>query len=86
MPTGTIADAGKAQVLVSPTVARKGLSVQNNSDGDLRLLQGGQDASSTMGIRISAGAYYETPVNRFSAGSWSIWGATAGQAFGWEEW
>lgn len=81
MPSGTIAEAGKAQVLAAVNGARKGMLVQNNSDGDLRILQGGADASATSGIKIAAGGWYETPVNRYAGGSWSVWGATAGQAF-----
>lgn len=86
MANGTIAEAGKAQSLAPVNISRRGLSVQNNSDGPLRIIQGGQDASGSNGISIAAGGYYETPLNRYAGGSWSIWGATAGQSYGWEEW
>lgn len=86
MPAATVETGGKAQLLVGVNGARRGLSVQNNSDGPLRIVQGGQDASGTNGISIPAGGYYETPTNRYAGGSWSIWGATAGQSYGWEEW
>lgn len=86
MPSGTIAEAGKSQPLTAVNGSRRGLSVQNNSDADLRILQGGVDASASNGFRVAAGGYYETPQNRYSGGSWSIWGATAGQAFDLQEW
>ena len=86
MPLGSITTGGKAQALVSPSGTRRGLSVQNNSTGDLRLLEGGVDASQVMGIRIAPSGYYETPPSRRGIGSWSIWGASDGQSFGWEEW
>lgn len=86
MPAATVETGGKAQLLVGVNGARRGLSVQNNSDGPLRIVQGGQDASGSNGVSIPAGGYYETPTNRYAGGSWSIWGATAGQSYGWEEW
>ncbi len=86
MPAATVSEGGKAQLLVGVNGARRGLSVQNNSDGPLRIVQGGQDASGSNGVSIPAGGYYETPTNRYAGGSWSIWGATAGQSYGWEEW
>ena len=86
MPSGTITEAGKAQTLVGPDGSRRGLSLQNNSDADLRLIEGGPDASATSGIRVRAGAYYETPPTRRGVGSWSVWGPNKDQAFEWGTW
>lgn len=88
MPEGTIAEGGKAQLLVGPDVSRRGLSLQNNSSGDLRLgvVTGPDEPSSTIGIKIAPGAYYEVTAGRYAGGSWKLWGATTGQAFGWEVW
>ena len=83
MPSGTITEAGKAQTLVGPDSARLGIWVQNNSDADLRLIEGGAEPSNTSGIKVAAGAYYETQPNRRAVGGWKVWGSKAGQAFDW---
>ncbi len=86
MAAGSITKGGQPQLLVGAYEFRRGLSFQNESAGDLRLLQGGVDASPTSGIRVAPSAYYETPTNRYAGGSWSVYGDTDGQAFTWEVW
>ena len=86
MPSGTIASGGAAQLLVGPNSARNGVWLQNNSDADLRMVEGGAAASATSGMKVPAGGYYETPPNRRAVGSWSVFGATTGQTFEYGEW
>lgn len=86
MPAATVSEGGKAQLLVGPDGSRRGLWLQNNSAGDLRLVEGGADAATDSGIRIAANGYYETPPSRRGIGSWSVWGATKDQKFEWGTW
>jgi hypothetical protein len=85
--SGTIAAAGVAQVLAVANPARRGLWVQNNSAGDLRL-NSTAAASATAGILIPGGqnALYEYPAAGVPLTAISIWGATLGQAFESREW
>ena len=86
MPSASIAEAGKAQSLGGPDSARNGIWVQNNSDAALRLVEGGAEASASSGVIVPSGGYFETPQSRRAIGSWSVWGANAGQKFEWGVW
>jgi hypothetical protein len=78
--SGTITTGGTAQVAMAANSTRKGVIVQNTSTGDLRISTTGT-ASSTAGIKLVAGAYWESPPGMVPSGAISIWGATTGQAF-----
>jgi len=85
--SGTITAAGVAQVLAVTNAARRGLWVQNNSAGDMRINSTGA-ASATAGIALPGGknALYEYPSHGITTAAISIWGATLGQAFQAREW
>lgn len=86
MPSATVAEGKKAQLVVGPDGSRDGFWLQNNSAGDLRLLEGGAEAGPKSGMRIAANGYYETPPSRKGIGSWSVYGETTGQEFEWGTW
>jgi hypothetical protein len=85
--SGTIAAGNTQQQLVAANAARRGLWVQNNSAGDLRVNSTGL-ASATSGLLLPGGqnALYEYPNSGVPVTAISIWGATTGQAFEAREW
>lgn len=85
--SGTITVGGTQQQLAAANAARRGLWVQNNSAGDLRINSTG-NASATSGILLPGGqnALYEYPSSGVPVTGISIWGATIGQAFESREW
>lgn len=85
--SGTIAVGGTQQTLAAANSSRRGLWVQNNSNGDLRINSTG-NASATVGLVLPGGqnALYEYPTNGVPVTAISIWGATTGQAFEAREW
>jgi hypothetical protein len=83
--SGTITLGGTAQTLTATNNARKGLTIQNTSSGDLRVSTRGT-ASSTAGILLKPGSLYEWPAHGVPVSAVSIWGATTAQAFEAMEW
>lgn len=82
--SGTITAGGTAQVLMAANTAREGFWLQNLSTADLWLSDLGTAAATQPSLQIAAGAYYEAPA--VTAGAYSIYGATTGQAFACREW
>ena len=78
--SGAIAAGGTAQTLSPANAARRGLFVQNVSNGDLRVSARGP-ASSAAGLLLAPGALYECPAHLTPTAAISVWGATAGQKF-----
>jgi hypothetical protein len=77
--SGTIAAGGVAQQLAPANAARKSLTVQNVSDGDLWINEIGNAAAidSAGGWKVGAGQVFAVSTNR----AVSIIGATTGQKF-----
>lgn len=82
--SGTITAGGTAQALMAANTAREGLWLQNQSAGDLWVSEVGTAAATQPSIRIPAGFYWRPP--SVTAGAYSIFGATTGQAFAAREW
>lgn len=84
--SGTITTGGTAQQLT--TTPTHGFLIQNISSGDLWINDVGASAAinGTGSIRLSPGAYFETPVGYSSPNNISIIGATTGQAFSGRKW
>lgn len=77
--SGSITLGGTAQVLAAANTARRGLTGQNISTGDLWINElGGTAAADTVGsYKVAAGATFTVQTNR----AISIVGATTGQKF-----
>lgn len=89
LPTGTdrsssITTGGIAQVLAAANTARRGLTGQNISTGDLWINEiGGTAVADTAGsYRVTPGSTFDVSTNR----AVSIVGATTGQKFTATEW
>lgn len=82
--SGAITTGGTAQALAAANTARRGLTGQNISSGDLWINEiGGTAAADTAGsYRVTAGSTFEVSTNR----AVSIVGATTGQKFSATEW
>lgn len=80
--SGTIAIGGTGQTLAAANASRKGLTIQNTSNEDLRVREDGSTASSTTGYLLPAGASASINTNKLI----SIWGATTSQSFAATEW
>lgn len=77
---GTVTTGGIAQQLAAANTARRGLTVQNTSTGELRVNPFGT-ASATAGYRVSAGDLLVLDSPHCGVGAVSVWGATTGQVF-----
>lgn len=85
--SGTIAAGGTSQLLMAENGSRKGMSLQNNSTGDLWIDEINANAVlSQPSQKIIAGQLYEAPVNGVPGTAIQIIGATTGQAFTGREW
>lgn len=76
----TVAAGGTAQQLAAANTARRGLTVQNTSAGELRVNVFGT-ASASAGYRVMSGDLLVLDAPHCGVGAVSIWGATTGQAF-----
>jgi hypothetical protein len=84
--SGTIAAGGAAQNAAGANAVRRGFSIQNQSSGDLWFSTLAAAVQSQPSIKLSAGAYYETPPGGAGTGAISVIGATTGQAFAGRQW
>ena len=84
--SGTITTGGTAQQIMASNASRKGFSVQNVSSGDLWVRETGTAAAAQPSLKLTSGAYFETPAGYGSTGAVSVFGATTGQAFVAREW
>jgi len=75
----TITTGGAAQTLFAANPARRGITIQNQSAGDLYI--GGAAALNQTSLKIPPNGYYETPGNFSGTALIQIIGATTGQAF-----
>lgn len=78
--SGSVTTGGTAQVLAASNSARRGITLQNTSTGDLRVSPWGT-ASSTAGFLVAAGALLVLDAPHCGVGAISIWGATTAQTF-----
>lgn len=78
--SGSIASGGTAQQLAAENSARRGLTLQNTSSGELRVSPWG-GASATAGYRVSSGEMLVLDAPHCGVGAVSVWGATAAQTF-----
>ena len=83
--SGTVTAGGTAQTLMAANTARRGFSVQNNSNGALTISSVGT-ASTTAGMILQPGQLYEAPITGVPLTAISILGATTGQRFDAREW
>jgi hypothetical protein len=85
--SGSITAGGTAQQLMAAATAvapRTGWWLQNQSSGTLFVVSSDRAGAATAGapsIEIPAGALYECPNHMVSQGTYSIYGATTGQAW-----
>lgn len=80
--SGTITTGNVSQVLAANDAGRIGYCVENLSTGDLWINDIGGDAELAQpSLRLSAGAYFESPPDYRPLARISIIGATTGQAF-----
>jgi hypothetical protein len=85
--SGTITAGGTAQQLAAANASRIGFSVQNlSTTADLWINSLGTAAAVQPSIKLSPGAYFETPPGYGAVGAVSIFGATTGLAFSSREW
>ena len=82
--SGTITTGGTAQTLSAVKTTPRRFAIQNLSAGDLWINTKATAVAGSPSLRISSGAYYESPYATTNA--ISIIGATGGQAFTAEEW
>ena len=78
--SGTITAGGTAQVLAAANAARRGITLQNTSSGDLRVSPWGT-ASTSAGYKVAAGDLLVLDAPHCGVGAISIWGATTAQTF-----
>lgn len=78
--SGTVTTGGTAQELAAANSARRGMTLQNNSTGELRVSPFGT-ASAAAGYRVSAGDLLVLDSPHCGVGAVSVWGSTTGQAF-----
>ena len=78
--SGTIATGGTAQTLAAPNAARRGVTVQNVSNQELRVSPWGT-ASASAGIKVGPDQLLVLDAPHCGVGAISIWGAATGQAF-----
>ncbi len=76
----TITAGGTAQTLAAANPSRRGLTLQNLSNGDLRVNPFGA-ASATVGFKVGPDQLLVLDAPHCGVGAVSIWGATTGQAF-----
>jgi hypothetical protein len=84
--SGTIAVGGTAQLLFGGTVPTNGFQVANNSGSPLYLSDVGTASAGGTSMPIAPGGIYTTPDGYRPAGTVSIYGASAGQAFAARRW
>ena len=84
--SGTITTGGTAQVLCAANASRKGILIQNLSNGDLWINSLGTATAGVGSLKISSGVYWESPFGGAGVGAVSILGATTAQAFTAREW
>jgi hypothetical protein len=75
-----ITPGGTAQQLVASNAARRGLTMQNTSAGDLRVSPWGT-ASVTAGYQVGPGQLLVLDTPHCGVGAVSVWGSTTGQTF-----
>lgn len=79
--SGTVTTGGTSQALMPANAVRRGFWVQNNSAGDLWIMDGAAATQAQPSIRIQPGDLYESPANGCPGTAINIIGATTGQAF-----
>lgn len=85
--SGTITSGGVAQVLAAANAVRNGISIQNQSTGDLWVSFTTTAAVGTnTSMLLAAGVYFEAPASGVPVGAVSIIGATTSQSFYAVEW
>ena len=84
--SGTVNAGGTAQTLFGGTVPVDGWLVANNSASTIYVSDVGTAAPGGASIPIAPGAVFATPSGYKPAGSVSLYGSTAGQAFAARRW
>jgi hypothetical protein len=84
--SGTIAIGGTAQMLFAGIVPVNGFQLCNNSSAALYVSDVGSASAGGASMQVGPGAIYTTPDGYRPAGSVSVYGATAGQAFAARRW
>ena len=75
--SGSITTGGTAQQLAASNSDRTGLTIQNTSDGDLRITENGTTATASTGYKLTPGMGLQISTNK----AVSVYGATTGQTF-----
>lgn len=80
--SGSITTGGTAQNVAAANTARRGFTLQNTSDTEMRVSESGTAASATTGYQIAPGGRFTASTNR----AISVFGATTGKTFAATEW
>jgi len=80
--SGSIATGGTAQNVATANADRRGFTLQNTSDAEMRVTESGTAATGTTGYQVLPGGRFTASTSK----AISVFGATTGKTFAATEW